>query len=362
MKICLIGNNLTNHILACLLTKLDYDIDIYYQKSLEIIKTNRTLAISNDNLKFLKSLSKNFKINSKTSKKIKIFLEKNKIDQLLEFSNNSKKIFNLFKYDDIFLHFLNNSKKNKKIKFLEFKNNYKEILNIKDRYKLIINSETNNLITKKYFHSKISKNYHSTAYTFNIKHKKIDNDTAVQIFTNVGPIAFLPISNHETSVVLSYNRKKILSTYEVREIIRNYNKNYLIKNFTDIKHKNLNFILLRNYHFENILCFGDVIHTIHPLAGQGLNMTIRDIKMLSKILKENTDLGLEINSNVAKIFEKKTKHLNFLFSYGIDFIYEFFNIDNKLNNIISLPVFKRLSKSQIFKKYVNHASDKGLYF
>ena len=120
MKICLIGNNLTNHILACQLTKLDYDIDIYYQKNLKVLRTNRTLAISNDNLKFLKSLGKNFKINFKTSKKIKIFLEKNKTDQLLEFSNNSKKIFNLFKYDDIFLHFLKNSKKNKKIKFLEY--------------------------------------------------------------------------------------------------------------------------------------------------------------------------------------------------------------------------------------------------
>ena len=84
--------------------------------------------------------------------------------------------------------------------------------------------------------------------------------------------------------------------------------------------------------------------------------------MFSKILKEKNDLGLEINSNVAKIFEKKTKHLNFLFSYGIDFIYEFFNVDNKLNNIISLSVLKRLSKSQIFKEYVNHVSDKGLYF
>ena len=41
-------------------------------------------------------------------------------------------------------------------------------------------------------------------------------------------------------------------------------------------------------------------------------MTIRDIKMLSKILKENTDLGLEINSNVAKIFEKnKTFEFSF---------------------------------------------------
>ena len=72
--------------------------------------------------------------------------------------------------------------------------------------------------------------------------------------------------------------------------------------------------------------------------------------MLSKILKENTDLGLEINSNVAKIFEKKTKHLNFLFSYGIDFIYEFFNIDNKLihTEAINTDLFE--------KKYLNSFS------
>ena len=44
---------------------------------------------------------------------------------------------------------------------------------------------------------------------------------------------------------------------------------------------------LRSYHYKNVLAFGDLLHRIHPLAGQGFNMTIRDINILNKIIKEN---------------------------------------------------------------------------
>ena len=48
---------------------------------------------------------------------------------------------------------------------------------------------------------------------------------------------------------------------------------------------------LRNYYHKNILAFGDLIHRVHPLAGQGFNMTIRDTKELTNIidLKLNWD-------------------------------------------------------------------------
>ena len=47
------------------------------------------------------------------------------------------------------------------------------------------------------------KKYNSNAYTTIIKHEKILNNVAVQIFTNKGPLAFLPISETKTSVVYS---------------------------------------------------------------------------------------------------------------------------------------------------------------
>ena len=51
----------------------------------------------------------------------------------------------------------------------------------------------------------------------NLKHKKIENNTATQIFTKQGPIAFLPISNIETSVVYSIDIKGKIEgeTYKV---------------------------------------------------------------------------------------------------------------------------------------------------
>ena len=87
---------------------------------------------------------------------------------------------------------------------------------------------------------------------------------------------------------------------------------------------------LRNYYHKNILAFGELTHKIHPLAGQGFNMTIRDIKILLEIIQNKIDLGLPINSSVNQEFQKNTKHRNFIFSNGIDFIYEFFNYESKI--------------------------------
>ena len=42
-----------------------------------------------------------------------------------------------------------------------------------------------------------------------------------------------------------------------------------------------------------ILAFGDMLHRFHPLAGQGFNMSIRDIKEILKIIKKRLDNGLD---------------------------------------------------------------------
>ena len=54
---------------------------------------------------------------------------------------------------------------------------------------------------------------------------------------------------------------------------------YKINNMSDVEFFNIKFSYLRNYTYKNILSFGDLIHKVHPLAGQGFNMTIRDIKI-----------------------------------------------------------------------------------
>ena len=69
------------------------------------------------------------------------------------------------------MNYINLLKKNKFLKFIKLKNyNFESIK--KKNYDLIINSEQNNLITKKYFQKKIEKNYKSLAHTAIIRSSK----------------------------------------------------------------------------------------------------------------------------------------------------------------------------------------------
>ena len=89
-------------------------------------------------------------------------------------------------------------------------------------------------------------------------------------------------------------------------------------------------------------------------------MTIRDIKIISRLVNDRISLGLPIDISVAEDFQNSTKHLNYLYGKAIDGIYEFFILDNNINNLISKPVFNVLNNNSIFKKYSNILSDKGL--
>ena len=89
-----------------------------------------------------------------------------------------------------------------------------------NKFDLIINSETQNKISKKIFFKRITKDYKSVAFTTIVKHQKCRNNKAVQIFTSCGPLAFLPYSNTETSIVFSVlDEKKNKSEKEIKELI-----------------------------------------------------------------------------------------------------------------------------------------------
>jgi|TARA_B100001964_G_scaffold222370_1_gene267231 2-octaprenyl-6-methoxyphenol hydroxylase len=173
--------------------------------------------------------------------------------------------------------------------------------------------------------------------------------------------AFLPISVFETSVVFSIiNRREVLSENEIKNLIRLYNKNYNIKSFGKLEKFELNFSAPRNYYHNNLMAFGDSLHKIHPLAGQGFNMTLRDIKIFSKIIQNRIDLGLSLDHSIYSEFEKKTKHLNFIFSSSIDFIHEFFKFDNKYKNIYSKNLLKFIGGNRFLNKLVSKYADHGL--
>ena len=141
----------------------------------------------------------------------------------------------------------------------------------KDKYDLIINCDSNNFLSNKFFTKKINKNYDNLAYTTILKHQKIENNVATQIFTKDGPIAFLPISDSETSVVYSLETKtKKYNDNEVSDLINKKNSKYQILKMNNLSSFKLSSSNLRNYYYKNILAFGDLLHRIHPSCGSGV--------------------------------------------------------------------------------------------
>ena len=75
-------------------------------------------------------------------------------------------------------------------------------------------------------------------------------------------------------------------------------------------------------------------------------MTIRDIKILSEIIQNKIDLGIQLDSSILSDFEKLTKNKNFIFSSFIDFIYEIFNLDKNIKNKNFNKILKIIGKNK----------------
>ena len=356
MNVCIIGNGLTSLTLAKTLVNKGVNVDIFFNKKKNKTNYDRTIGISKTNLEFFNKEILDINKLSWNINKIEIYSENLNNERILDFQNTDQKLFSIIKNHELIDYLTNNLKKEKLCKFKKNLVN-KKILSY--GYDLIINCEFSNFITKKFFSKRITKNYNNYAYTTIIKHSKIINNKAIQIFTSKGPLAFLPISNFETSVVYSIKGDQI---NDFKDLIRSYNKFYKILHINNFSRFELQMSNPRNYYHGNILAFGDLLHKIHPLAGQGFNMTLRDIKIFSEIVQKKINLGLPLDLSVNDEFEKKSKHINYIFSNGIDFIYEFFNFERKTKSKIFSRTAKFLGKNLNLNKKFIEIADNGFLF
>ena len=357
MKVCILGNGLVSLSLAKTLANQAINVDIFGNKKRNINDKLRTLAISKNNVEFFNNNIANIEKLLWNVRRIEVFTENLQKEKLINFEKDNKNIFSIIRNFELNNFLISELKKNKCVKFkknFDFKN-----LN-ESKYKLIINCENNNLITKKFFYKKDKKNYYSYAHTTIIKHKKLlDNCVAFQIFTKDGPIAFLPISPKETSVVFSARGNEKI---DLKKVVKKYSNRFEIIKISNVASFKLTGSNLRSYYHKNILAFGDILHRLHPLAGQGFNMSIRDIKELLKLIKFRKNHGLDLDKSICTDFEKNTKHKNYIFSNSIDFLYEFFNFESKNKSNLLSKVVQVLGKNNKANKLFTKFADEGIIF
>ena len=354
MEVCILGSSLTSLTLAKTLVNQGIYVDIFSSKNNKEADKNRTIGISKNNIEFFNKYIFNINKILWNINKIEIFSENLNDENILNFVDREK-LFSVVKNYRLMNFLISELNKNKLCKFKK-----KKITNniLKKNYKIIINCDLNNLITKKFFYKKIKKDYNSFAYTTVFKHKKLDNFTAKQFFTSRGPLAFLPISETETSVVYSVRGKEKI---DLDYFIKKYNNDYKIISINKSSSIELKSSNLRSYYYKNVLAFGDLLHKIHPLAGQGFNMTIRDIKEILKLIKSKKANGLDLDSSICIDFEKNMRHKNYLFSNSIDLIYESFKLESKIKKNLFSKLVRQMGKNKTLNNFFVKVADEGFF-
>jgi 2-octaprenyl-6-methoxyphenol hydroxylase len=385
-KICIIGSGLTGLMIAYLLSKFRLQIDIVEQ-DFNKKKINPTkIALSKSSLDELCNYGlKDIKKKSNIIKNIYLHDSYSSISlkQDLHFSVSNKKEALAYIIDSNTL-FLDIYKKLKSLKNINFINKeissisdekfFKEITfkdSIKKNYNLIIFASAKNLflLSKFKLRKVVDKSYNEDAYVFNLFHEKISNNSARQFFLKDGPLAFLPVSSTETSVIWSIknnsiNKKYVSNKKCLSKFFNNHFKELFkeIISISEINKFNLNYIFNELKDSKRTLLFGEIANKIHPIAGQGLNMTLRNIFSLIKVVKYSINLGLEIGNDIfIKKYLDETNLNNLAFATLIDGIRKIFDIRIDSFAAIRKNTLSNLDKNFFIKNNFINIANKGLF-
>ena len=378
-KICIIGGNLTGLVTATALSKLNCQIDLITGNANQNYQSNRTIAVSENNFDFLNKLnikkslikemwpcsimklyteiknenfSKVFELNNdKKQKKVFYMIENSKIMKLMTSKISQIKSISIKCHEKISEISTSGLLKSVKINNNKFKYNL-----------IIVCTGNNSSLVKNLFSNQIIENsYKEISMTTILNHRSLKNNTVRQIFLDNEIIALLPISNTKTSIVWSIKENmKEKNNFLLKKKIKFYAKNYLknIKFATNIEYKDLKFFIRNKYFQDRILLFGDALHVVHPFAGQGFNMTLRDLASLEKILNKKINLGLDIgSSDILSEFSDEIKPRNFAFSIGVDFLKNLLSFKKLRNNALKI-----LNRSNFAKDIFFNIADKGFKF
>jgi 2-octaprenylphenol hydroxylase len=145
--------------------------------------------------------------------------------------------------------------------------------------------------------------YHHQALVTTVKTELPHQQTARQVFLPEGVLAFLPLrDDYHCSIVWSVDNSKAqkiakMSDVQFNEIITETFANKLgqVTKMDRLLSFPLTMRHAKQYIRPQIALVGDAIHTIHPLAGQGVNLGIADACCLASVItavhKKNRDIG-----------------------------------------------------------------------
>ncbi|MDH7798022.1 MULTISPECIES: FAD-dependent monooxygenase [unclassified Beijerinckia] len=187
----------------------------------------------------------------------------------------------------------------------------------------------------------VSWDYQRTAIAATLGHEVDHEGVAVQHFLESGPIAMLPLTGRRSSLIwtatsdeandaLSLTDDLFLAEVE-RRVGHRWGKLSLVDRPLTFP---LTFGLARTFVAPRFALVGDAAHRIHPLAGQGLNLAMRDVGCLCDAIIEQASLGLDIGSDLTlKTYESARRFDSAVSAIGVDLLHHIYKMKGPLADL-----------------------------
>jgi 2-octaprenyl-6-methoxyphenol hydroxylase len=180
--------------------------------------------------------------------------------------------------------------------------------------------------------------YGQTGIVTTIAHTRGHRACAVQHFLPGGPFAMLPLTGDRSAITWSEESS------EAERILALDDDAFLVEVDTRVGGRlgtvtlagprqswPLEMHLARSYVGNRLALIGDTAHCVHPIAGQGLNLALRDVAALAEVAAEAARVGLDIgNAVVLGRYERWRRFDSTLSAAAYDGLNRLFSNDSTL--------------------------------
>jgi 2-octaprenyl-6-methoxyphenol hydroxylase len=143
-------------------------------------------------------------------------------------------------------------------------------------------------------------NYGQSAIVINVAHERDHHGRAEEHFLPAGPFAILPLTGRRSSIVWTETAPEAERLVALPDAAFHAELEQRFKlqlgEISVIGARRvhpLGFFVARSFTAERIALIGDAAHVIHPIAGQGLNMGLKDVAALAEVIVDAARLGLD---------------------------------------------------------------------
>jgi len=172
------------------------------------------------------------------------------------------------------------------------------------------------------------RDYGQRAVVAHVATARPHEDTAWQRFQPGGPLAFLPLADGRCSIVWSLPDDEAARVLALDDDAFRAELgcafDFRLGTITAATPRAAFPLRLRRaerYVAGRCVLAGDAAHVVHPLAGQGMNLGLRDVTCLRRVLREARTNGTDIGAaHVLRRYERERRSENALAAQGLDAI------------------------------------------